>query len=117
MEKLHCSKRVFTGDRSDFGGHQCTRKAKEQIGGKWYCAIHTPAYEARKDAEKHAKWERESKERDAKWKAAADREVSRDRCEADRAALVAFVESVAGGDCDQYDKYLKPVRPAWYSPS
>ena len=88
MDKPRCSKTVFTGERWDFGGHGCTRQGKVQVGAKWFCKFHDPKEEEKRDKAKRERWDQESKARDAKWKAEADREVKRDRCEADKAAQV-----------------------------
>lgn len=39
-----CKKRVFAGMRSDWGGHQCSRKA----GPSGFCGMHTPEAEERR---------------------------------------------------------------------
>jgi hypothetical protein len=56
-----CSKRVFSADRFDMDGHQCSRKGVVEADGKWYCKLHSPEGEEeaqRKRDEKYASWKR-----------------------------------------------------------
>jgi hypothetical protein len=37
-----CSKRVYSGERHDMMGHPCQKTATVTVGGKSYCATHSP---------------------------------------------------------------------------
>lgn len=72
-----CSKRVYSGERSDWGGHLCGRTAKQQLpDGKWVCAIHSPEATAKREAKSaeryeairkadHARWDRDKYDKEA----------------------------------------------------
>lgn len=50
-----CSERVSgDGPWGSFHMHQCYHPGKVQVDGKWYCAVHDPAYiKKKRDAEQH----------------------------------------------------------------
>ena len=51
LMKSQCTKRVFTGERCDIGGHRCGRPAKK---GSDLCVIHQPD----REKAKQDRWER-----------------------------------------------------------
>lgn len=53
-ESMKCSKRVFSGQRWDFGGHPCQRKAIVERDGKWWCRMHDPLEVKRRDEARQA---------------------------------------------------------------
>lgn len=59
-----CSVRVYGGS---FTGHMCSRNAKVERKGKWYCGIHDPEYVAKKNEEKRARWYVEDALRSKEW--------------------------------------------------
>ncbi len=65
-----CKKRVFSGQRNDTGGHQCTKKAVDGMDG--YCSLHYPPNAEKRQQDLEAKWKRESDERAAVRKKQAD---------------------------------------------
>lgn len=83
-----CSVRVYPSDRAgSFHGHMCSKAAKVEREGKWYCGIHDPVLLAAKATERHTKWEAEyaaSRKRNDLSSAAAD--------------LLAICEIFLGGD-------------------
>ena len=56
-DEPQCSETVYSGERWDFTGHQCSRKGKEEYDGKWYCRQHNPEAVAEKQARKDAERE------------------------------------------------------------
>lgn len=53
--KESCSRRVYSGDRLDFSGHQCENPAKVLTDGKAWCTVHDPArVRARKESQDKA---------------------------------------------------------------
>ena len=42
MSDKLCSFRIFSGERWDFGGHGCSKPAKHERDGRWFCGMHTP---------------------------------------------------------------------------
>ena len=70
LEPHICSKRVFSGERWDMGGHPCSRKATVERDGKWWCTQHDPAREeARKQAALTARQEADRRERERQHRA------------------------------------------------
>lgn len=65
--KERCCKRVYSGGRADFAGHQCTRNAKVEREGKHYCSLHDPIAVKAKHESQVAKWRKEDEEKRAKW--------------------------------------------------
>ena len=63
----HCSKRVYTGMRDDWGGHGCKRPATIEINGKWYCKLHTPESEEKRQKRLHEKYQAKQKLWNEKW--------------------------------------------------
>lgn len=59
----YCQKRVFSGRRDDMRGHLCGKPAKTQENGAWLCSIHTAAAEAKRNAERNARWDAEAEAR------------------------------------------------------
>ena len=61
MSEHACSKRVYSGERWDFGGHPCSRKGTVERDGRWWCKQHDPeamkAREAKRDAAYRAEQE------------------------------------------------------------
>ena len=53
MEKQRCCNTKWT-----YGGYRrtCTKTAKVERDGKWYCGIHDPVARAEKAAARHANW-------------------------------------------------------------
>lgn len=54
-----CSKRVYSGNRWDFGGHMCRNKAAVERHGKWWCKRHDPEAEKAREERERAKWRAE----------------------------------------------------------
>lgn len=52
-EKHKCCKEVWSGYR----GHPCTKPAKVEREGQWYCLIHDPKAVVIRRAKQYAKWE------------------------------------------------------------
>ena len=61
-----CCKHIFTGERWDFSGHQCSRKGIIEKDGKLYCKIHDPEAEQKRRKEQQEKWDAERKVENAK---------------------------------------------------
>jgi len=53
MKKNDCYVRVYNGT---YTGHMCSRNAKVERDGAWYCGIHDPEYVAKRNGERDAKW-------------------------------------------------------------
>lgn len=73
--KHQCSKRVFSGARWDTGGHQCTKRGKVEVDGKWYCAIHSPDGETKRNAAWREKFDAERADADARYALEAKRDA------------------------------------------
>lgn len=56
MSERACCERVHDGGRM-VSLHGCTKPAKVEREGRWYCIIHDPLRVAKKDAERAAKYE------------------------------------------------------------
>lgn len=82
-----CVKKVYSG--GGMRGYACNKVGKLQEGGKWYCTIHSPAYRAKKDAERSA---RISAEIDAMRKRS---EADAERRSEERRKLAAYDSMVA----------------------
>lgn len=52
-----CSARVYDKWRIDVSGHQCTRAAKVEVEGKWYCGTHEPAAVKRRDQASYERYQ------------------------------------------------------------
>ena len=71
MDKKQCAERVW----DNFHDYACSRSAKNQEDGKWWCTIHTPSRVKAKREAKSAMWkaERDAREAaDARVKSAAN---------------------------------------------
>ena len=64
MKNHDCSVRVYNGT---FTGHMCSRNAKVERDGAWYCGIHDPEYVAKKREYQQAKWEAEWNSKNVQW--------------------------------------------------
>lgn len=67
MIKRACTYRVFTGERSDFGGHTCLLNASVQEDGKWWCKTHAPSAMAARRSATTARWDAETRRADARY--------------------------------------------------
>lgn len=67
MNEQRCSTRVYSGERADWGGHTCGRKAKVEVDGKWYCGIHNPESVAKRRKKQEAEWAEKSKRDHERW--------------------------------------------------
>lgn len=60
-----CAYRVFTGERSDFGGHPCLSGATVQENGKGWCRTHAPSAAAARRKASEERWAAERRRQDA----------------------------------------------------
>ena len=60
-DKRRCSENVTS--QGGWHRHQCSKNAKVEEGGKWWCKIHSPSYVKSRRAALEAKWDREAAER------------------------------------------------------
>ena len=87
--KERCCHKVFNGSGAyrSFHPSQCTKTAKVEYEGKWYCSIHSPEGKAKRKARLQAKWDEERNQR--------ERHYMRQQERADReTAMTAFCEGV-----------------------
>ena len=61
---INCSESIYGA--SAWRPTQCSRKGRFEHGGKYYCKQHWPVEVKRKNEERRAKWDEESRVRDAK---------------------------------------------------
>lgn len=80
-----CTTRVYAGS---FSGHPCSKPAKVERAGKWYCGTHDPVRVAEKRAAQATKWDAEA---DARNKARADSAAKQEALERDAALWRAHI--------------------------
>lgn len=73
--RAQCCTKVFRSGGS-WGGEACKKPPKVAINGKFYCATHDPAAEAKRKAANDARYEAWSARSRARWKAKEAREAS-----------------------------------------
>ena len=70
--KQRCEARSY--DRWSIGGRRCSKPAKVQEDGKWFCAVHSPAAVAKRRAARDKRWDEENAERHQAWIRSQERE-------------------------------------------
>lgn len=59
----HCCARVYDRWRIDVSGHQCTKPAKVETGGKWYCKVHDPEAVKRREKASYDRYQKQFENR------------------------------------------------------